>query len=274
MLPEDCVSTILSLTSPPDASRSALVSAAFRSAADSDVVWERFLPPDYRKIVAASVTPMEFSSKKELFFRLCNPAFIDGGNKMVKLDKLSGKKYYMLSARELSISQSNEPSSWSWKSMPESRFESVAVLITASRIEIKSSIRTRILSPNTNYGAYLIVKISETSYGLDSIPSEISIQAGSSQSYGTAFLSRPSKNKLQMESLFYSNRMHMLRQRVERGDEKAPRERDDGWTEIELGEFFSGEGDDEVKTSLREVKGGHLKGGFIVEGIELRPKSG
>jgi hypothetical protein len=42
--------------------------------------------------------------------------------------------------------------------------------------------------------------------------------------------------------------------------------------EIELGEFFSGENDEEVKMSLMEVKGHHLKGGLIIEGIEIRPK--
>ena len=44
--------------------------------------------------------------------------------------------------------------------------------------------------------------------------------------------------------------------------------------ELELGDFFNGDqGDDEeVKMSLREAKGYHLKGGLIIEGIEVRPK--
>ena len=50
------------------------------------------------------------------------------------------------------------------------------------------------------------------------------------------------------------------------------REREDGWLEIELGEFYSDGSDEEVKMSLKEVKGEHLKYGLIVEGIELRPK--
>ena len=82
MLPEDCLSTILSFTSPEDAFRSSLVSATFRSAIDSDTVWERFLPPDYPEIVLSSVTPLKFSSKKELFQCLCDPVLIDGGNKV------------------------------------------------------------------------------------------------------------------------------------------------------------------------------------------------
>ncbi|RVW97868.1 putative F-box protein PP2-B12 [Vitis vinifera] len=56
------------------------------------------------------------------------------------------------------------------------------------------------------------------------------------------------------------------------GEERVPYEREDGWFEVELGEFYNDGGDEEVKMSLREVKGVHLKGGLIVEGIEIRPK--
>ncbi|OMO98637.1 Phloem protein 2-like protein [Corchorus capsularis] len=49
-------------------------------------------------------------------------------------------------------------------------------------------------------------------------------------------------------------------------------EREDGWMEVELGEIFSGENDEEVKMGLMEVKGCHLKGGLVIEGTEVRPK--
>ena len=64
----------------------------------------------------------------------------------------------------------------------------------------------------------------------------------------------------------------MLRKRDIEGGERFPSEREDGWMEIELGEFFSGEAYEEVKMSLMEVKGYQLKGGLIIEGIEVRPK--
>jgi hypothetical protein len=75
-----------------------------------------------------------------------------------------------------------------------------------------------------------------------------------------------------MERLFYGNRTERLKSRVAEGDGRVASEREDGWLEIELGEFFSGENDEEVKMSLMEVKGHHLKGGLIIEGIEVRPK--
>ena len=51
----------------------------------------------------------------------------------------------------------------------------MAELRTTCWLEIHGKIKTKILSPNTKYGAYLIMKISNRAYGLDSIPSEMSI---------------------------------------------------------------------------------------------------
>lgn len=275
-LPEGCVSTILSLTSPPDACKSSLVSSIFRAAAESDVVWERFLPADYHDILSRLAEPLVVSSKKELFLRLCDPSLIDGGKKRFRLDKWSGKNSYMMSARELSISWSHDPTHWSWTSIPESRFSEVAELKTVCRLEIHGKIRTQMLSPNTKYGAYLIIKISNRAFGLDLMPSEISVEVSNSTQVcsGTAYLRCSDSQNKQMERLFYGNRREMLRSRVIEGDGRVPCERrdGDGWMELELGDFFNGEGDEEVRMSLREVKGYHLKGGLIIEGIEVRPK--
>lgn len=82
MLPEECVSTILSFTCPTDTFRSSMVSSTFHSAAESDVVWERFLPNDYKDIVSRLVTPLAFTTKKDLFLCLCNSVLIDGGRKV------------------------------------------------------------------------------------------------------------------------------------------------------------------------------------------------
>lgn len=80
-LPEACVSLILSFTSPLDACRAAAVSSSFLSAAQSDVVWSRFLPPDYLHILSRLVSPLTIrgSSKKELYFLLCSWVLLDGG---------------------------------------------------------------------------------------------------------------------------------------------------------------------------------------------------
>ncbi|KAL6146537.1 hypothetical protein ACLB2K_057215 [Fragaria x ananassa] len=95
-LPQDCFQLILSLTSPRDASRSSLVSLSIRAMADSDSVWEKFLPEDYAEILSRLVTPIPYSSNKDLFIKLCDPNLIDGGKKMFSIEKSTGKKCYIL----------------------------------------------------------------------------------------------------------------------------------------------------------------------------------
>ncbi|KAL9685351.1 hypothetical protein QQ045_022800 [Rhodiola kirilowii] len=93
-LAEGCVANIISLTSPPDACRLALVSYMFRSAADSDAVWERFIPRDVQEVVepsaaaAAACHQLVGLSKKQMFLRLSDiPLLIDGGLKKSLSDR-------------------------------------------------------------------------------------------------------------------------------------------------------------------------------------------
>ena len=80
-LPNDCISHILSLTSPGDLCRCALVSTEFCSAAQSDVVWNQFLPSCLEEILSGSV----FDSKKDLYFQLRGAGIlVDGDNSKVR----------------------------------------------------------------------------------------------------------------------------------------------------------------------------------------------
>ncbi|PWA73045.1 F-box domain, cyclin-like protein [Artemisia annua] len=81
VLPKGCISDILSLTLPRDASRAAAISKTFNTAADSDAVWEQFLPPDYRQVIARAVSPVNiFETKKELYMYLSDShVLIDRG---------------------------------------------------------------------------------------------------------------------------------------------------------------------------------------------------
>lgn len=92
-LPEECISHIISFTSARDACRSSLVSPLFRSAADSDVVWEKFLPSDYKDFISQSVlipeTTLNAMRKKRLYFHLCNnPITIGNGNMVIKYESI------------------------------------------------------------------------------------------------------------------------------------------------------------------------------------------
>ncbi|KAF3786658.1 F-box protein PP2-B7 [Nymphaea thermarum] len=71
-LPENCVSHVLSLMSPREVFRSSAIPTSFQSAANSDYVLEKVLPPALPELLSRAVSPVCFSSKMELFFRLCS----------------------------------------------------------------------------------------------------------------------------------------------------------------------------------------------------------
>nr|GEY04370.1 hypothetical protein [Tanacetum cinerariifolium] len=97
VLPEGCISNILSLTSPRDASRAAAISKTFNTAADSDFVWDQFLPPDYRQLIARAVAPVDIISKKTLYMYLSHShVLLDRGTLGLKLDKDSLPRWQYL----------------------------------------------------------------------------------------------------------------------------------------------------------------------------------
>ena len=62
---------ILSRTSPADVMRLSLVSRSFRASANSDVVWDTFIPPDHRRLALQGLRNYTFDSSKRLFRYLC-----------------------------------------------------------------------------------------------------------------------------------------------------------------------------------------------------------
>ena len=83
-LPEDCLSHILSLTSPIDVLRSSAVSKHFLRVSESDAVWEKFLPSDCYDIISRSSNPFQLpSSKKDLFLHLVRSPILLNNNTQV-----------------------------------------------------------------------------------------------------------------------------------------------------------------------------------------------
>ncbi|KAI5398159.1 F-box protein PP2-B1 isoform X2 [Lathyrus oleraceus] len=125
VLPEECIANILLLTDPVDSCKFSIVSKDFCSASESDIVWEHFLPSDLISIISESQSGSSLlatsPSKKSLYLTLSdNPIIIDNGKKSFQLEKQSGKKIYMLSARDLSITWGDTPTYWNWIILPES----------------------------------------------------------------------------------------------------------------------------------------------------------
>ncbi|KAG2261627.1 hypothetical protein Bca4012_013663 [Brassica carinata] len=258
-LPEDFISKIVSLTSPRDACVAATVSKAFESAAESNVVWEKFLPPEYESLVPSS---RNVSSKKKLYLALCDePVLIDDGTKSFWLEKASGKKCIMLSAKNISIIWGDDPRYWEWVTIPEARFKSVAKLLWVCWFEIRGRVNTRVLSPRTRYSAYIVFKKMNHCYGFK----DVAIEAGVGV-VGHAASTRFICFDTDMDGEYYPERG--------RRNLVKPEERADGWMEVELGQFFSGGelmDSDEIEMSALEIKRLNVKTDLIIQGIEIRP---
>ncbi|XP_057961446.1 F-box protein At2g02240-like isoform X1 [Malania oleifera] len=296
MLPEGCIANILSLTSPADACRLSLVSPTFLSAADSDAVWHRFLSSYCHTLISRSCSSSLFagcSSKKELFFRLCDfPFLIDEGTKSFSLERWNGKKCYMLAPRSLSIVWADTPMYWRWISLPESswlyvpahRFPEVAELVDVCWLEICGKISTCLLSPDTKYAAYLVFKQTESTNGFEYQPVEVSAGiTGGENIVRSVYLDRKERmfrliRRRGARGGLLSGAFDMQRLGApapgELNDESFPKERADGWCEVELGEFFNNDGGKKLEMSVKEVKGGRWKSGLVIQGIEIRPKEG
>ncbi|XP_047072043.1 putative F-box protein PP2-B2 [Lolium rigidum] len=280
-LPEECLAMAICLTSPADACRAAVVSAAFRSAADSDAVWERFLPPDCDAIQERAVHLVDASSKKELFMDLSDEhILLDDGKMSFGLQRTNGAKCYMLSQTELGIDWINVDLYWRKRSDPDSRFSKVAELLSVCWFGVSGSISSKELSTGTHYAGYLVFKLTNGASGLAS-PSQHSLVKVNGQMVGN----------LHTVSLHPCDRAH-----CGLGDDKTvphdhekddyggavvvvryPRQRADGWMELEMGDFHTGDGahtqEDDINVILREYDELRWKKGLIVEGIEIRPRN-
>ncbi|KAK9063080.1 hypothetical protein SSX86_016950 [Deinandra increscens subsp. villosa] len=266
-IPEGFVAQALSLTSPRDACRLSLVCSVFRSAADWDAVWESFLPRDYQKMVVTEAAAAGCCSKKQLYLRLCDhPVIIDGGNKSFSLDKQSGKKCLMLGARDLSIVWGDTPRYWRWISLPESRFTEVAELISVCWFEVHGRISTSMLSPNTLYVAFIVFKSTSETHGFEYQPAEVSVGiSGLKSETQTVFLEPQDEPRrrypvVPRRRIGMYNRGHVrypnpiVVPRSPSSNGNGPKQREDGWMEIELGEYFVKEGEEgELEMSMREA---------------------
>ncbi|CAI9768967.1 unnamed protein product [Fraxinus pennsylvanica] len=283
-LSEGCIANALSLTSPKEACRLSSVASIFRSAADSDVVWERFLPTDYRDIISRSIDCADsfiskFHSKKELYFYLCgNHILIDGGTKSVSLDKETGKKCFMLAARDLFIVWGDTPEYWEWISLPVSRFREVAELKRVCWFEVRGKINASMLSSGTKYSAYLVFERNSRFQGFGYGPAEslVGFSGHDGQKRNVCLDPRGAR----FWNLPFNHRNPPGYGRWHDNvpvdpNTEYPKSRADGWMEVELGVFFvEGKEDSDVEISLMEVKGGNWKKGLMIQGIEIRPKSG
>ena len=87
-LPQECIEEVVWRVGPMEACRLSAVCKRFLSAAESDLVWDRFLPSDYRQLRdrADALPNMKFAHKKDLFlFLIGNHVSMDGNTMVILL---------------------------------------------------------------------------------------------------------------------------------------------------------------------------------------------
>ncbi|KAL5725420.1 hypothetical protein ACHQM5_008567 [Ranunculus cassubicifolius] len=172
------------------------------------------------------------------------------------LDKRSGKKCFTIGARGIGIAWGDTPRYWIWRSHSDTIFAEVAELRSVFWLKIWGTIDTRVLSPKTNYAAYLVIQLAENTYRLDH-PVDVWIdfvgEVGNVSETRSVYLEQPSPIPIGIV---------------------VPSMRVDGWMEIELGEFYNDQGEGEEGEVVMNLfhHDGSSRSGLIVQGIELRPK--
>jgi len=130
----------------------------------------------------------------------------------------------------------------------------VAYLIIGNQLDIRGTIGTKMLSPKTEYNAYLVFKlVNMCDYRLESAKSSI------------RFVNYDSE----IDTENQANTVHHPRLQ-ESGN--ISRMRGDGWMEVKLG-YFDSKKDTDGPVEARLFEMNHIyKGELIVEGVKFRPK--
>jgi hypothetical protein len=131
--------------------------------------------------------------------------------------------------------------------------------------------------PELNLWCLHGVQIAGDAYGLKHPEQNASVSLGGNNStrrrvclHGTDSDGEDAASSVFRHSSQHGSSLQMQRSRLP--NDMLPRERADGWKELELGEFYSDGGEDcEVCISLTETPG-TVKSNLIVQSIEIRPK--
>lgn len=131
----------------------------------------------------------------------------------------------------------------------------MAELLDVCWLEVNGEIDTSLLSTDTWYATYLVYKLTPDTYGFEYDHAKVSMRLHENQT-----VSQPKRVLLSAS------------QRQTLPD--VPKHRQDGWLEIELGDFYNKEGQEgNLGMKVMGENGTSWKSGLIIQGIEIRPKT-
>ncbi|KAI3469950.1 hypothetical protein Pfo_026613 [Paulownia fortunei] len=169
----------------------------------------------------------------------------------IKSRLVPGKYVFLpVEAREFTISSGDFPERQFGYSTYG--FTEVVEVNSVWSLDIRGKIKTLLLSPKAIYGAYLVFMLAEKFKGLESAKAMV----------------RFVEDETDGEAEMRADIVH-LQPVDERKGEMAVR-REDGWMEVQIGNFYIDQGDDE-EVEVRLMEASRWKTGLFVEGIEFRP---
>ncbi|GJX77244.1 kinase-like domain, phloem protein 2-like protein [Tanacetum coccineum] len=119
-------------------------------------IWEPKLPKDYKEIIQMSKCPEIYSTKKkEDLYKLFSEGILLQQDKVLLSFDGDGDRNELVSAKMFTYVNS---CAHKWRSLTESRFETVVEMLDISNLNIGIKADTHLLSPNVVYGVYLVFK--------------------------------------------------------------------------------------------------------------------
>ncbi|GKB86529.1 protein kinase, ATP binding site-containing protein [Tanacetum coccineum] len=171
------------------------------------------------------------------------------------LSEVNGKKFLVLSAKAALYKFSNVDLFTSIPSAESSKiYKDVYEFLPQQAFFLKCTIRSQMLSPDTEYVCYLVFKLSETCQGLHYPVKVRDVLHQENNEAEFVYFITPSPLNIH-------------------GFTRIPKQRDDGWMEIQVWKFNSTHEikDDSLSMNMKFTSHEGAMVGLIVSGLEFRP---
>ncbi|EPS71375.1 f-box family protein, partial [Genlisea aurea] len=261
-IPESCVACVFLYLTPPEICNLARLNRAFRGAASSDTVWESKLPPNYQLILELLLHPHDVNiCKKNIFELLSRPLPFDV-DKLVWLDKYTGRVCMSISARAMEITGIDDRRYWTWISTEESKFNVVAYLHQVWWFEVDGVVKFPF--PPDVYTLSFRVHLGKFSKRLGRRTTNFEQTHGWDISPVKFEMSTADGQQVSAECLL---------------DDPQPEDGYAGgykrgcWIEYKVGEFVVDKSDaeTEVRFSMKQIDCTHSKGGLCLDSVSIIP---
>ncbi|KAA8544785.1 hypothetical protein F0562_019511 [Nyssa sinensis] len=206
------------------------------------------LPHKYEDIVKDADSPIDNSSIDKLYDQLYAGVFLNRKRKaspIVKywVERKSNNNCFMLFARDLLITWSDDIRYWHWTYLNETSdvLIDVAELLDVCWLEVRGKFQTVKLSQGIMYEVVFVVMLKDPAYGWEvPVILRLTLPDGSTQEHKENLMEKP------------------------RGR----------WIEIPVGEFrTTAEKVGDIGISLCGSEGGNWKRGLVIKGVSIRPKT-